>query len=88
MEAMIDGGYKAVIVNGGALLKVLDQAGAEVCVIRPPRYGLFYQFAEHAIHGECPIVSFESAHKINGWQDWYFKINVEAKCISQLNPWR
>lgn len=88
MESIIEGGYKVVIVNNGALLKVFDQVGTEICALRPPEYSSFYQFAKHAIHGECPIISFEPAHSVNGWQDWYFKIDVQSKSISRLNPWR
>lgn len=88
MESMIEGGYKAFIINDGALLKVFDQKGVEICALYPPEYSLFYLLSEHAIHGVCPIVSFEHAHAINGWQDWYFKIDVPSKSIVRLNPWR
>lgn len=88
MEATLEGGYLATIVNGGVLLRVLDQTGAEICSIYPPEHSLFYQFSKHAMHGECLIVSFEPTNKFNGWQDWYLKIDVQAKSITRLNPWR
>jgi hypothetical protein len=88
MEATLGTGLHAVIGPGGTSLAVLDGSGATIATLPPPEHAGFYQFAKHAIHGVCPIVSFELGHAVNGWPDWYYLVSPDGKSIEQLNPWR
>lgn len=88
MEAKVSGDYRAVIDNDGSRLTVFSPDGKEAFALSPPEHGTFYLFAEHIEHGPCPVVSFHPDFQINGWQDWYFKLDVRFKTISRLNPWR
>lgn len=77
------------IEKEGELLEVYAADGMQLLFsVQAPENASFYTFAEHAIEGECPVVSFEPSHKVNGWCDWYYKVNLKSKNIERLNPWR
>ncbi|QKX17759.1 hypothetical protein [Microbulbifer sp. YPW1] len=89
MESKLDTGEILKIKDEGTLLEVYTSDELDLLFsVQPPEYSGFYTFARHSIEGECPIVSFEPSHKINGWQDWYYKVNLKTKSIERLNPWR
>lgn len=88
MRVTLTNGYQAVIAEAGTRLEVFAPDGKMLFAVTPPEHSGFYQFARHAVHGECLIVSFEPKHKINGWMDWYYRIDVEERRIERLNPWR
>ena len=88
MRVTLKCGYKAEISRDGRVLILYGPDDSEIGAIEPPEHGDFYHFAYHAVEGECPIVSFAPEHKINGWPDWYYKIDVHQKTIERLNPWR
>lgn len=88
MEAILEGDFRAVIGEEGRVLSVFGSSGSALFTLSPPPHAGFYQFAHHAIHGECPKVSFDPGHGINGWTDWYYLVNVESRSMERLNPWR
>jgi len=38
------------------------------------------------VPGQCPIVSFDQANKINGRTDWYYLVDVATGSMEWLNP--
>jgi len=88
MRITLKDGYIAEFDDDGALLRVYTPAGTPAFSAPPPEFSAFYTFAEHAIHGNCPVVSFEPGHTRNGWPDWYCKVDVGSKSVQLLNPWR
>jgi hypothetical protein len=88
MQAILKSGHMAEITQEGGLLSIYGTDGNLFFSIAPPDRAGFYQFVQHAIEGQCPIVSFSPGHEINGWSDWYYKVNVEVQVIERVNPWR
>jgi hypothetical protein len=88
MRTTLKDGYIAEFDDDGASLRVLAPNGVQAFSVAPPEFSAFYTFAEHAIYGNCPAVSFEPGHTRNGWPDWYLKVDVESKSVHLLNPWR
>jgi hypothetical protein len=88
MEATLSSGLHAAIGQAGASLAISDEKDVTIAVLPAPAHAGFYQFAQHAVHGVCPIVSFEPAHAVNGWSDWYYLVSQDGKSIERLNPWR
>ena len=88
MRAILAGGHIAEIENEGQSLVIIEVDGSTLFTLAPPGNAAFYQFARHAVHGECPVVSFEPGHAINGWMDWYYRVDVSGQSIERLNPWR
>ena len=84
---LADGRF-AEIDTEGQSLNVFEPDGSKLFMVAPPEHAGFYQFARHAVHGECPIVSFEPGHAINGWTDWYYRVDVSGQFVERLNPWR
>jgi len=88
MEATLSSGLRASIGLAGASLAISDYNGTTIAVHAAPEHAGFYQFAQYAVHGLCPIVSFEPGHAVGGWSDWYYVVSLDGKSIEQLNPWR
>lgn len=88
MEARIALDHRAAIDQEGVILSVFRPDGSAAFMLAAPEGGTFYAFAEHAVHGMCPIVSFGRASKINGWMDWYYLVDVANGSMERLNPWR
>jgi hypothetical protein len=88
LEVTLNSGFRATINHGGQSLTVISSGGNEAFVLKAPPKGGFYQFVEHAQHGQCPVVSFEPGYGINGWLDWYYRICTDTQSLEQLNPWR
>ena len=88
MEAKIALDHRAVIEKDGAILSVFRPDGSAAFELAAPENGVFCSFAGHAVHGNCPIVSFGLANKINGWMDWYYLVDVANGTMERLNPWR
>lgn len=88
MDAKIALDHRAVIEKNGAILSVFRPDGSAAFELTTPEGGAFYLFAEHVVHGQCPIVSFDQANKINGWMDWYYLVDVANGSMERLNPWR
>jgi hypothetical protein len=93
MRITLEDGYIAEFDDDGALLRVYTPAGTPAFSAPPPEFSAFYTFAEHAIHGNCPVVSFEPGHTRNGWPDRPLKQkcpclrNKDATChIRTSNP--
>ena len=81
-------GRLADINAEGRSLSVFESDGKELFTLAPPEHAAFYQFVSHAEYGECPIVSFEPGHTVDGWMVWYYRVDVDAQRIERLNPWR
>ena len=88
MRTVLRNNFAAEFDDDGALLRVFSPDGEPAFSVLPPEFSAFYTFATHAVHGNCPVVSFESGHQRNGWPDWYCKVDVDAKSVQLLNPWR
>lgn len=88
MRTTLKNGYIAEFDDDGASLRVFTPDGLPAFSLLPPEFSAFYTFAEHAIHGNCPIVSFEPGRTRNGWPDWYLQVDVGSKSVHLLNPWR
>ncbi|MGK4006527.1 hypothetical protein WMF31_28160 [Sorangium sp. So ce1036] len=88
MEAKLEGGHIGRIVGDGSRLEIVDSGGAILFTLSAPAHAVFYLFAVHAVHGECPVVSFDPDHAINGWMDWYYRVDIESRSMERLNPWR
>jgi hypothetical protein len=81
-------GYIAEFDEDGASLRIFTPEGTPAFSVLPPEFSAFYTFAEHAIHGNCPVISFEPGHTHNGCPDSYLKVDVESKSVYLLNSWR
>jgi hypothetical protein len=88
MRTVLSNGYAAEAVAEGARLNLFAPDGHFVFSVAAPEFSTFVAFAEHAIEGVCPLVSFEADHEQNGWRDWFCKIDVRARSAHLLNPWR
>lgn len=88
MRTTLATGQVAEIEDDGNVLRVSETNGDELFTVHPPEHSKFYQFIEHVVEGECPVVSFEPGHEVNGWMDWYYKVNITTHQIEKLNPWR
>ena len=88
MHDYLDNGYKAEIVAEGTRLNLFAPDGCFVFSVAAPEFATFVSFSEHAIHGLCPLVSFELGHEKNGWPDWYCKVDISSGTVNLLNPWR
>ena len=89
MNTKLKTGEILKIKKEGGLLEVWSPDDTTLLfTVEAPMNSGFYTFAEHAIEGECPVVSFDPSHKINDWCDWYYKVDTKNKTIERLNPWR
>lgn len=59
MDAKIALDHRAVIERKGAILRVFRPDGRAAFEFTAPEGGAFYLFAEHVVHGQWPIVSFD-----------------------------
>jgi hypothetical protein len=77
------------IIDDGKTLQIFDSAGKKLLFeLYAPENAGFYSYAKHSIHGECPIVSFNPGNEVNGWMDWYYRVDPNSQTMEQLNPWR
>ena len=88
MRATLKSGHIAEISEDRQRLSVFYPEGGLAFEVGAPENGNFYLFASHISSGECPVVSFDPQFAINGWPDWYFRVDVSNHSIERLNPWR
>lgn len=88
MRATLTEGHIAEISVGGLALHILESDRSKLFTVVLPANDAFYQFASHAQYGECPIISYDPGHAVNGWTDSYSRIDVGGQGIERLNSWR
>lgn len=87
-SAKLESGHIIRILGDGSRLEIVDSEGTVLFTLSAPAHAVFYLFAVHATHGACPVVSFEPNHAIDGWMDWYYRVDIERRSLERLNPWR
>lgn len=88
MKATLKSGHVAEIAEDRQRLSVYYLEGGLAFEVSAPEHGDFYLFADHITAGQCPVVSFDPQYSINGWPDWFYRVNVSSQSIERLNPWR
>ena len=89
MESKLDTGEVMKIIDEGSTLQIYDKSNKTLLFeIKAPDNSVFYTFSSHTTYGECPIISYLPEHSINGWQDWFYRIDINEKTMEQINPWK
>jgi hypothetical protein len=86
--ATLQNGCTAQITEDRRMLHVYKEGGELLFSLPPPEHGIFYTLQPHAKYGPCPIVRFDLDHSINGWGDWFYRIDFKKKYLERLNPWK
>jgi hypothetical protein len=87
-QAIFDKGANAIVVitrvSGKESVAILSPDGKIKHDLEPPLNYVLSHLVEHPEHGLCVVCNGNQS--VNGWYDWYFKVDSRRGILSKVTP--